>query len=52
MTKGLDRKTQAMCALHDYATRANATASKVKKQMKDAGFSLEEIQEAAKEYFK
>ena len=45
----MNRKQQAIVALHDYATRDGATSNKVISQMKSAGFSLSEIEEAAKE---
>lgn len=46
----IDRKTQALLALHDLGSREGATASKVKKAMIDEGFTLEEIAQAAKSY--
>lgn len=44
----LSRIDRAVIALHDYGTREGATAAKVKRQMKDAGFTPEEIVQAAK----
>ena len=43
----ISRKQKAIIALHDFGSREGATAAKVKKQMKDAGFTTQEIAEAA-----
>jgi len=40
---GLTREQQADLALWDYGSRTGATAKKVEKQMKDAGFTKPEI---------
>lgn len=44
-----DRIQRAIIALHDYGTREGATAAKVKKQMKEAGFTADEIAKAAQQ---
>lgn len=46
----IDRKTQALLALHDHGSREGATAAKVRSAMIDEGFTLSEIAEAAKSY--
>lgn len=48
--KKIDRKTQALLALHDHGSREGATAAKVRKAMLGEGFTLEEIDQAAKGY--
>jgi SOS response regulatory protein OraA/RecX len=44
----VDRKQQAIIALHDYGSREGATPAKLKRNMKNAGFTAEEIAEAAR----
>lgn len=38
-----ERTLAAKAALHDFGTRPGATAKKVVRQMREAGFSLDEI---------
>jgi hypothetical protein len=44
----ITRKTKAFLALYDLGSRDGATARKVKAQMLEEGFTLQEIAEAVK----
>lgn len=45
----VDRHMRAKCALFDYASREGATKARVLKQMRDDGFTPDEIALAASE---
>lgn len=52
MSEDLSRVEKAKIALWDYGSRPGATAKNIRRNMKNAGFTSEEIAEAASQMVK